>query len=389
MRRVIVVVLGVGLLLLTGVGLREGLQPAEMTPQAQVAEIGATLRCPTCQGLSVADSPSKVATSMREIIAEQLAAGRSADEIRQHFVARYGDWILLSPRTSGIGWLVWMLPVMVIIGALGGLIIALRGTPRRRPAASPVDVEVARAAEQTWRQGRLAVPLTPAGERLEAALETAAAVRADQAVGVADGESTDAALHAVARALAAQRREATATAPAARHLSAPRATRSAATPRPATRRWAWTGAAAAFAVVVGGLLVANLAPRGAGDLPTGNLPDRAAAPDGAVAQEGPPDVVGELRAAVEDDPDDLQSRLQLAAQLLREPGGVDEARTHAEAVVERTGGQHPDGLLLLGITQVSQGDPAGRATLDRYLSLAPADHPGVDIAHSLLDGERR
>ena len=69
----------------------------------QVQQIAAGLHCPICKDLSVADSPAPLAQQMRQQIAQQLAAGRSPDEIRAGFVAAYGDSVLMSPPRHGLG----------------------------------------------------------------------------------------------------------------------------------------------------------------------------------------------------------------------------------------------------------------------------------------------
>lgn len=86
--------------------------------EAQVREIAATLRCPTCRALSVQDSPSGMAQEMRGLIREQLRAGKTPEEITAYFVDRYGEWILLKPKAQGFNWTVWLLPVLMIAGGL-------------------------------------------------------------------------------------------------------------------------------------------------------------------------------------------------------------------------------------------------------------------------------
>jgi len=99
-------------------------------PIERTEVLAGRLRCPTCQTVSVAESPSETARAMREIIAQQIAAGRSDDEIIAFFVDRYGPWILLDPPRAGPGWLLWLLPPVVL--AVGVVIAVLR---KRRTGA--------------------------------------------------------------------------------------------------------------------------------------------------------------------------------------------------------------------------------------------------------------
>ncbi|MBZ0170036.1 MAG: cytochrome c-type biogenesis protein CcmH [Kofleriaceae bacterium] len=91
--------------------------------EEQTLRLAAELRCPVCQNLSVADSPSEMATQMREVIHEKLKNGESPDQIRNYFVSRYGEWILLSPMRQGFNWVAWLLPFVAILG--GGVVITL------------------------------------------------------------------------------------------------------------------------------------------------------------------------------------------------------------------------------------------------------------------------
>lgn len=120
----------------------------EQSPvERRVAALAAQIRCPVCQNLSVKDSPSEVATSFRARIRQLVRAGKSDAEIRAFFVARYGDWILLSPPKRGIGLAVWIAPALLL----------------------GVGLAVAATSIVRWtRRGR---ELPPVPERLEAELD--------------------------------------------------------------------------------------------------------------------------------------------------------------------------------------------------------------------------
>jgi len=104
----------------------EGLPPGKPPPEHMVEvitqDIAQRLRCPVCQGLSVADSTSEAAVMMQRRIQELVAMGYPAEDIDDYFVSKYGEWVLLEPTKEGGNWIVWLGPV-VMLG--GGLIIAV------------------------------------------------------------------------------------------------------------------------------------------------------------------------------------------------------------------------------------------------------------------------
>jgi cytochrome c-type biogenesis protein CcmH len=123
------------------------LRPGVAPSQAEVAhQIAADLRCPDCQGLSVADSSSASAVEIRRQIDAQLRVGRSPDEIKQSFVDRYGEWILLSPTAP----VAWLLPAGVVLVAIVVLVVWIARPSRpEAPAGGPVnEMERARALEE-------------------------------------------------------------------------------------------------------------------------------------------------------------------------------------------------------------------------------------------------
>jgi cytochrome c-type biogenesis protein CcmH len=83
---------------------------------ARARATAAQLRCPVCLGNSIQDSPSELAQDMRQLVREQLAAGKSEAEIKEYFVARYGEWVLLNPTAEGFNLVVWLLPGVLLVG---------------------------------------------------------------------------------------------------------------------------------------------------------------------------------------------------------------------------------------------------------------------------------
>jgi len=97
----------------------------------RVRGIASGLRCPVCQNLSVADSPSRLAGEMRSEIAVQLEAGRTPDEVRAFFVKRYGEWVLLSPTREGLNLLPWLVPIAgMLLGVALWALLVRRRAPR-------------------------------------------------------------------------------------------------------------------------------------------------------------------------------------------------------------------------------------------------------------------
>src|SRR5215204_1621503 len=110
-----------------------GLQAAPVPDiEEQTRAISAELRCVVCQNLSVADSPSEMAQQMRASVREQVEAGKSAQEIKDFFVSKYGEWVLLAPTNTGFNRLLWWLPITVLVGGvITALVLVRRWTVRR------------------------------------------------------------------------------------------------------------------------------------------------------------------------------------------------------------------------------------------------------------------
>jgi cytochrome c-type biogenesis protein CcmH len=107
-------------------------------------EVAAQLRCVVCQGLSIQDSPSSLAQEMRAVVREQLELGKSPDEVKEYFVEKYGEWVLLQPKARGFNLLVYVMPVLILVG--GAAFIYSKA--RKWTNAAPADVEDEVEAQQ-------------------------------------------------------------------------------------------------------------------------------------------------------------------------------------------------------------------------------------------------
>ena len=107
---------------------------------AQAKDLAGQLRCPVCQGESIKDSPAPLAQEMRQVVRDQLAAGKTPDEVKQYFVAKYGEWILLQPSASGFNLIVYALPFALLLAGAAVVVLAVRRWTRA-PADSPAAVD--------------------------------------------------------------------------------------------------------------------------------------------------------------------------------------------------------------------------------------------------------
>ena len=94
--------------------------------EARTTAVAATLRCPVCQSESIQDSPAELAQQMRAVVRDRLRAGESPEQIKAYFVSKYGEWILLEPRMTGLNILLYALPVVLVIGGIALVVVLVR-----------------------------------------------------------------------------------------------------------------------------------------------------------------------------------------------------------------------------------------------------------------------
>ena len=99
------------------------------------------LRCMQCQNEALADSSASLAADLRVQVRELLLAGQSDDQIRDHMVARYGEFILFRPRMSWRNAWLWGAPTLLMLVGLiiGGRILYARARLVGSDEADPND----------------------------------------------------------------------------------------------------------------------------------------------------------------------------------------------------------------------------------------------------------
>lgn len=107
---------------------------AETRAKALMEEI----RCVACENEPISQSGADIAGDMRKRVRELVGQGASDAEVRDWFSARYGEFVLFRPSTSGTsGILLWGLPFgLLFLGAIG--LFAARQKPANTSAVEPV-----------------------------------------------------------------------------------------------------------------------------------------------------------------------------------------------------------------------------------------------------------
>ncbi|MEN9802054.1 MAG: cytochrome c biosis protein CcmH [Actinomycetota bacterium] len=138
--------IAVAFVVLMVIGSQRDSSPA--TPQERVEAVARRLACPTCDGESVSESRGTASQAIRQEISRLVAEGMlSDDEIVATIDDNYAESLRLTPGSSGIEALVWVLPVAVGGVALAGLVIAFRRW--RAPNRGDVSTQPSEPVEQS------------------------------------------------------------------------------------------------------------------------------------------------------------------------------------------------------------------------------------------------
>ena len=148
-RALLIVVASLGLI--TGPVLAQEPPPTPDRPlpdavqEARAQALFDDIRCVVCQHEAIADSPAGIAADMRRLVREEIAAGRSDQQIRADLVERYGDFVLFTPPLRGGTWLLWFGPLAALLAAGAGLWAMSRRRPvEALPLSAAEEADLAR-----------------------------------------------------------------------------------------------------------------------------------------------------------------------------------------------------------------------------------------------------
>lgn len=113
--------------------------------EKRVLALSEELRCLVCQNQTIAESHADLAVDLKNQVREQLAEGRSEQQVIAYMVERYGDFVLYRPPHRASTWLLWWGPLLLLGGGIGVLGWQLHWR-RRVTETQLADADRARAA---------------------------------------------------------------------------------------------------------------------------------------------------------------------------------------------------------------------------------------------------
>ena len=133
------------------IGVPSGPPLAGAELESLTEEVSSLMRCPVCQGLSVADSPTPLAAAMKNEVRDLLAAGYSREQVMTYFEQSYGEFIRLAPHARGFNLTVWLAPLALLLVGVALILHRRKGTTVR-PAAKDESPELAAYRERVRRE---------------------------------------------------------------------------------------------------------------------------------------------------------------------------------------------------------------------------------------------
>jgi len=111
----------------------------DMNPEElRIISLNKEIMCPVCPGESIDQSQNDLAIQMRFIVTKFVNENKSDQEIKEYFVERYGEVVLMEPSANGFGLIAWIVPWVAFISTVFLVIILIR---RMSSTANSEEVE--------------------------------------------------------------------------------------------------------------------------------------------------------------------------------------------------------------------------------------------------------
>ena len=381
--------------------------------EEQTREIAAELRCVVCQNLSVADSPSEMAQQMRAVVREQLEAGKTPEQVREFFVSKYGEWVLLKPKTTGLSALLWILPyVVLIVGVIAALGLARRWAAAKKSRAQGVAASGSNEVGSEFLTESFARPHLEDSSPRAALLRERARLQDELneldfdfqsgKLSGSDHAALKLAIETKAAAIFAQMQLLSPEIPSQsskREPSASRSTKPARAERPGVRRWQLVAGAVflvGFGLSLGVMLTQSVRPRLSesdtmtGDFLTGtgssNSTARAALAEGktAFAHQEFPKAIEAFKKVLSADPDNPEAHSYMGYILLQAGHGDGALMAFDKALSQAP--NLPMALWGKGMALYQNKEfTAARGIFEKLLSLVPPGEERNEIAKVLAE----
>jgi cytochrome c-type biogenesis protein CcmH len=124
---------------------------ADPALEARARKISQELRCLVCQNQSIDDSNAELARDLRLLVRERITAGDTDAQVLAFVEARYGEFVLLRPPFKPHTLVLWLTPLLLLIGTA----LVLRRNARMRAAATTSQDAAALSPEEQKRLDQL------------------------------------------------------------------------------------------------------------------------------------------------------------------------------------------------------------------------------------------
>ncbi len=108
------------------------------TEEDRFRDLVEELRCLKCQNTNLAGSNAPLAKDHRDKVYAMMQQGKTDLEIKEWFVARYGDFVLYRPQVDKRTWALWGLPLILVPLGLLLLWLKLRGRNQKSSATNNI-----------------------------------------------------------------------------------------------------------------------------------------------------------------------------------------------------------------------------------------------------------